>query len=159
MVLLHQRHDLSEGCVLRDRERRRAHDLRNPASVLVDEIGGGLPRPKDKPKPASTPAPGAYFGPADEVSFGNHADELARSIDYRQAADMALQHDSCRLHNGGIGSDCDDRAGHDLMGTHWKLRYSRASPNVTSLDENKLMQLNWLKVARERPWLGCLAGL
>src|SRR3569833_87774 len=139
MVHLHQRQELSEGCVLRDRQGGRAHDLRNLASVLVNEIGGGLSRPKDKSQPASTLAPGADFSPADEVSFGNHADELARGVDYRQAADMALQHDSCRLHNGGSGSDGGDRAGHDLMGTHWELRYSRASRNLMSLDDHELM--------------------
>jgi len=53
-----------------------------------------------------------------EVAFGDDADQLARIVQHRQAADMAPQHDIGGVGDRGARRNADDIPGHDLMGAH-----------------------------------------
>jgi hypothetical protein len=55
---------------------------------------------------------------AEEITFRQNTDQLARLIDDRQATDMVLKHKSGRLEDSGIRIDQDNGVRHYILGLH-----------------------------------------
>ena len=61
------------------------------------------------------------FGPAQEVAFGDHTDQVSRSIRHRQSADFPLQHEPYRDMDRGLGLDRNHRLRHHFARFHGDL--------------------------------------
>jgi hypothetical protein len=102
-LVLHEMHDLFERRVFGDGDRLPGHHFADLAPMGLDIFLGETARPDQEFQPARPLARGAGLGAAQEIPFRHHADQGARGIDHRQAADVILQHQPDRLQHTGIG--------------------------------------------------------
>ena len=61
---------------------------------------------------------GAGFRPAQQIAFGNDADNLAFTVDYGQAADPMLEHQLCRLNDRRLRANAHGFPCHDIGRFH-----------------------------------------
>jgi hypothetical protein len=59
-------------------------------------------RTNQKPQPPAALSLRSDFRTTNEITFRNNADQLACLVDYRQSADVMLQHFICGLDDGGL---------------------------------------------------------
>src|SRR4029077_13857735 len=100
IVSLHQIDDSFQFRLFADCHKRLGgHDRRNLAAVLLHEVGSRPAGTKDEFQEAAASALRADFAAANEVALGKHADQLARGVHDRKAADVLSQHDDRGLRN------------------------------------------------------------
>jgi hypothetical protein len=84
----------------------------------VNEFRGRRSGPHEELQPFRPLAAGADFAAAKEIALRDDADELARIIHDRQAADMGAQHDVGGILDLDVRRHGDDVPGHDVVGAH-----------------------------------------
>ena len=81
-------------------------------------LGGEPAGPEQKLEPFRPAALGADLAAAQKVAFRDDADQLARRVDNRQAADSVLQHQARRLQQRFMRPDGNDLPRHDIANLH-----------------------------------------
>jgi len=71
--------------------------------LLVNEVGCQFAGTGQEAQPTAAFLQRPDFGAADQIAFGDDANEFASRVNDRQAAHVPLQHDICSFENCGLG--------------------------------------------------------
>ena len=117
-LLLHQSDEIFKRGFFVHRNRILSHDVLDLASAFVDEIRSRSAGADEELQPSRPLASSADFAAAEEIAFRDDADQLARVVQYGQAADVGPKHDPGCILDRGVRRDGNDILGHDVVSAH-----------------------------------------
>jgi hypothetical protein len=114
---LHQAHDLGERRVLRDADDVAGHNFADPAGI-GSHIVARQPARHQQVEPARALPCRTELAAAQQIAFGQDADEPRLAVDHWQTADAVIKHQPEGLGEPGLGRHGNRVAAHHLAGIH-----------------------------------------
>src|SRR6516162_272568 len=98
-----------------------SHDFSDFSAPCLHVFLGELSRSEDEFEPFRPLPLGAQLPSAQEIAFGDDTDQFAFLIEYRQAADVGLEHQAYGFQDWLIGVDANDFPRHYVFDSHGRV--------------------------------------